>query len=213
MGMTQAEQFKCDIPSPNAIKDGVIYCNTNATDTAEIWSAAGTWAGVALTIVMAYYAWKAWTTSRDQLHEMQDSIRVQVLIELRGIHAEFDSEITPDGSDSEQRQRILAIGERLRAIEEKFKMIWEYPTGAAGLSDFNTCIIGAIFAANDPVYRKHGSVQEYRDLRSRGNLIFRDFFKSKPRRIADLDGQLVECVTDAVQANPDVHKNLVDIYY
>lgn len=213
MGMTLAEQFKCEIPSPNAIKDDVIYCNTNATDTAEIWSAAGTWAGVALTIVMAYFAWKAWTTSREQLHEMQDSIRVQVLIELRGIHAEFDSEIAAGESDSGQGKRIRAIGERLRAAEEKFKMIWEYPTGAVGLSDFNTCIISAIFAANAPEHRQHGSVQEYRALRSRGNLIFREFFKSKPRCIADLDGQLVECVTDAVQANPEAHKNLVDIYY
>lgn len=40
MGMTLAEQFKCEIPSPDATKEGVLYCSTNATNMPEIWSAS-----------------------------------------------------------------------------------------------------------------------------------------------------------------------------
>ena len=34
--MLTSEQFRCEIPSPNALKEGVLYCSTNATNSWEI---------------------------------------------------------------------------------------------------------------------------------------------------------------------------------
>lgn len=42
MNMRIAEQFECLIPSPNALKEGVLYCSTNATNAVDIWIAVGT---------------------------------------------------------------------------------------------------------------------------------------------------------------------------
>lgn len=58
MDLTLAEQIKCEIPLPDAPKEneGVIYCATNATNAAEIWSAVGACLGVIVTTFMAYFA-------------------------------------------------------------------------------------------------------------------------------------------------------------
>lgn len=40
--MITAEQFKCSIPTPDAFKEGVLYCSTNATNAVDIWVACGT---------------------------------------------------------------------------------------------------------------------------------------------------------------------------
>lgn len=210
--MTLAEQFKCEIPTPDAVKEGVLYCSTNATNMPDIFTAIGTCLGVVVTIMMAFYAAGAWRTSREQLREMQDSTRLQVLIELRGIQAEFDSELSDGSEDDGRSERIRAIGERLRAVEEKFKMIWEYPYGGVGISDFNTCLLGAIHGANNAEYRRHGAVGHYRTLRSRGNLIFRDFYKNKPFDIDQLDKKLIDCVSSTVMEFPEVHQSLFDLY-
>lgn len=144
---------------------------------------------------------------------MQESHRLRSLFELRGVQAEFDSEISKDGFVTGDGSALGEIGVRLRAVEEKFKMIWEYPYGGAGISDFNTCLLGAIRAANDANFRPHGSVADYRRLRSRANLIFREFYKSRPRDIVRLDQNLVECVRATVHASSETHLSLVDIYY
>lgn len=40
--MIPSEQFKCLIPTPNAINEGVLYCSTNASNAVDIWIAVGT---------------------------------------------------------------------------------------------------------------------------------------------------------------------------
>ncbi|MGH3654584.1 hypothetical protein [Glutamicibacter sp.] len=37
-----AEQFECLIPTPDAFKESVLYCSTNATNAVDIWVAFGT---------------------------------------------------------------------------------------------------------------------------------------------------------------------------
>ncbi|WP_404291204.1 hypothetical protein [Glutamicibacter arilaitensis] len=74
--MITAEQFKCEIPLPNGLKEGVLYCSTNATNAAEIWTAAAAvvtalaTAGLVLGVVIAFRQIK----ENRQMHEDQQQL-------------------------------------------------------------------------------------------------------------------------------------------
>lgn len=66
--MITAETLKCTVPSPNAVKDAVIYCVTGDTSWPDNMTA---WA----TVVLAVFAIAAWATARRTLGKMEEQIR------------------------------------------------------------------------------------------------------------------------------------------
>ncbi|WP_426734417.1 hypothetical protein [Glutamicibacter sp. 2E12] len=70
--MKFAEQFRCEIPSPDAIKEGVLYCSTNATNAVDLWVAAGTIGSAVAAVGLA--AWTVYDTRRRFHHDTQTTL-------------------------------------------------------------------------------------------------------------------------------------------
>ncbi|MGP9529325.1 hypothetical protein [Glutamicibacter sp. AOP5-A2-18] len=215
--MTLAEQFKCAIPTPDALKEGVLYCSTNATNGADIWSAVGTCFGVLVTVVMAIFAWKAWDTSRQQLsvaqHEVSENafryertIQLESLFELLGVYSDLDSRVL-EGPDA-----VREIAGRMRASEQKFAMLWEYPHFPEGLAAFDDCLLDAAYAANVCSNKTSGDIVIYRMLTTSKNRLFRDFYSGKLDGPLELDRTLRDLAEVYTEAHPKIFKHTLGPY-
>ncbi|MGL3805861.1 hypothetical protein ACSYDW_07150 [Paeniglutamicibacter sp. R2-26] len=76
--MILTETLECTVPSPNAVKDAVIYCVTNPTNGPDISGSVADWAMVLITILLAALATLAWHEAKKsadamekQLHQMK----------------------------------------------------------------------------------------------------------------------------------------------
>jgi hypothetical protein len=72
------ETLKCSIPSPNAVKDAVIYCVTSPTNNTELWSllvsgiaAVGTVGAVAVAVYLGIRSSKEVERSDERLREFE----------------------------------------------------------------------------------------------------------------------------------------------
>lgn len=115
--MILANQFKCVIPSGNAIKEGsALHCTgfpPTPPAASEVWAAwidaLASWAGILLTIVLARYAWKAWkeaqranglikeqltqseTALERELQQAESGLRTQITSTESGLQTQIDS--------------------------------------------------------------------------------------------------------------------------
>lgn len=69
--MTLAEQFECEIPTPDALKEGVLYCSTNATNWTDIWTTVATVITALATVGLVVGAFFAWQTAKKTLDQMK----------------------------------------------------------------------------------------------------------------------------------------------
>lgn len=69
--MTLAEQFKCEIPTPDALKEGVLYCSTNATNWTDIWTTVATVVTALATVGLVVGAMMAWHAAKKTLDQMK----------------------------------------------------------------------------------------------------------------------------------------------
>lgn len=72
--MNLAETLECKVPSPNAVKDAVIYCVTNPTNAADIWAAGGGIVTAVATFVLAIFAIAAWLAAKKNLKLMEGQV-------------------------------------------------------------------------------------------------------------------------------------------
>lgn len=149
--MTTAEQFKCLIPSPNALKEGVLYCSTNATNSTELWSLAidgvaalATVATVGASILIAVASrseTKQAQRKAQKLEKQRERTRLiqSYLSELRAVVAEY-----PQVSDS----TVQSYKSALIAIQESGSDHTELYLGGA-LQDMDDAIMFALDAASN----------------------------------------------------------------
>lgn len=215
--MTLAQQFKCEVPSPNAIKDGVLYCSAPPNENYLVFGDIASWASVVLTLVMAIFAYRAWDTSREQLktaqressenaYRYERSIQLESLFELFGVYSELDSRLL------EGAEAIKELVGRLRAAEQKFAMLWEYPTFPEGLAAFDDCLLDAAYAANACDNKESGDVVIYRMLTSAKNRPFREFYSGNLDGPLALDRTLRELAEAYTTAHPRIFKHTLGPY-
>lgn len=70
--MKFAEQFRCEIPSPDAIKESVLYCSTNATNAVDIVVAISTFGSAFAAVLLAF--WTVYDTRRRFRHDAQTTL-------------------------------------------------------------------------------------------------------------------------------------------
>lgn len=84
--MILAETLMCRVPSENAVKLEKLYCTITPPSYPAGLGDVATWVGVLLTATMAYFAYRAWKTSRAQLLETRsialNEQRVPALLDL-----------------------------------------------------------------------------------------------------------------------------------
>ncbi|MGP9031514.1 hypothetical protein ACT17S_00365 [Glutamicibacter mysorens] len=74
--MTLAEQFKCEIPTPDALKEGVLYCSTNATNWTDIWTAVASAVTAVATVGLLLGVWGAFKQIKEgrRIHDDQQQL-------------------------------------------------------------------------------------------------------------------------------------------
>ncbi|MGV2855397.1 hypothetical protein ACNPON_17605 [Glutamicibacter sp. AGC13] len=109
-----AEQFECLIPSPDAFKEGVLYCSTNATNAVDIWVAAGTIGSAVAAVGLA-----AWTVydSRKKIKREDQTVRRTVLTQEGDLVTQSLDEV--DRSKPEELFRSLS---KAAAAARKFQV-------------------------------------------------------------------------------------------
>lgn len=75
--MTLAEQFKCEIPTPDALKEGVLYCSTNATNWTDVWATVASVVTAPATVGLVIGAYFAWKTAKKTLNQMEEDSKAQ----------------------------------------------------------------------------------------------------------------------------------------
>lgn len=87
--MITAETFECTVPSANAVKKAIIYCTTDATNTADIWMAIGSIAGAVATtaaVIVALWQSKKAAEAAKRAEELSQK-QFDESIQLPALHA------------------------------------------------------------------------------------------------------------------------------
>lgn len=78
--MMPTDNLRCEV-IPNAVDVQYLSCETTPLENLDLWgsindlaSTAGVWATVGATLLLAYFAWKAWNTSQETLKKMEKQI-------------------------------------------------------------------------------------------------------------------------------------------
>lgn len=128
--MILADQFKCVIPSENAIREGsALHCTgfpPIPPAASEVWAAwidaLASWAGILLTIVLARYAWKAWKEAqrangliKQQLAQAELALEKELSQAESGLRTQIES---TDSGLQTQIDSALELSMRERELEQ-----------------------------------------------------------------------------------------------
>lgn len=127
--MILAGTIKCTIPSDNAIKLRELYCtvaypvSSADSQTWATWaSAVAAWAGIALTIALAYFAWRAWKESQSanelikkQLSQSEQALEKELAQSKSSLQAQLESS---ESGLQTQIDSALSLSMRERELEQ-----------------------------------------------------------------------------------------------
>lgn len=64
--------------TPDSVEPGTLSCGIPPLEWLDLWTILGAWATVFATLLLAFFAWKAWTTSQSQLEEARRATSVTI---------------------------------------------------------------------------------------------------------------------------------------
>lgn len=71
--MMPTDSLTCEV-TPDSIEPTMLSCSMPPLEWLDLWTMFGAWATVGSTLLLAYFAWKAWSTSRAALQAMEEQL-------------------------------------------------------------------------------------------------------------------------------------------